>query len=364
MWSSAGMNIAREHYLTFGDKQIYEEYYPYAKRWLNFLHKHAGESSCGKNNGLLTMYTEHGGLFLGDWARPGDTWESGDGPQAQYFNNCVYVKDLETIIEMANVLGYSEDVERFGKRLQTIKERIHNSFFKPDSKIYADGNQVQMAFALWTGVTPGNLIPEVTANFKSEFQNKPYFDMGSSGLPVLFNYLVDHPENASVTAYHLNQKTQPSYGYFFERGETTWPEYWSVDVESKIHTSYTGVASWFVKSLCGIQPDKENPGYKSFIIRPAIVAEVNFAEASVESPYGTISSRWERNGNQVNLSVTVPPNSKATVYIPSGSVGNVTENGHPVSSVEGITVQGMNGNCVIVSVEPGQYHFISVNYNL
>jgi alpha-L-rhamnosidase len=331
--------------------------YPSAKKWLDFLNTHSPD-------GLLQNHDSNRGKFLGDWVAPGGRKEWGDSPEARYFNNCVYIMNLETIINMAKALGYSEDAVLYDKRLQALRVRIHKTFFKPDSIIYSNGNQVQMAFALSTGITPKNLIPAVTSNFKKEFEEKPYFDMGSSGLPVLLRYLVGHPENASLTAHHLNQKTQPSYGYFLERGETTWPEYWSVDVDSKIHTCYTGVASWFVKSLCGIQPDREHPGYKSFIIRPAIVSEVNFAEASVESPYGTIFSRWERSGNQVNLLVTVPPNSKATVYIPSGSVGNVTESGHPVSSAEGITVQGMNGKYVVVSVEPGQYHFISANYTL
>jgi alpha-L-rhamnosidase len=358
MWSSAGVNVAREHYHTFGDKQVYEQYYPNAKRWLNFLHEYAGRNTREPSAELLTMYTEHGGLFLGDWARPGDIREMGDQPQAQYFNNCVYALNLETIIEMAHVLGYSEDAALFEKRLKSLKECIHKTFFDPATKKYSDGNQVQQAFALWTGVTPQNLIPDVTAKFQSELASKSYFDMGSSGLPVLLNYLVGHPENDAVTAHHLNQKTQPSYGYFLERGETAWPEYWSVDVASKIHTCYTGIASWFVKSLCGIQPDVENPGYKTFIIRPAIVSEVNFAEASIESPYGHIFSRWERNGNQVDLSITVPPNSKAIVYIPTVSMKNVTESGLSLSKAKGITVQGMKEDCIAVSVESGQYRFL------
>ncbi|MDR1384402.1 MAG: hypothetical protein LBJ67_11270, partial [Planctomycetaceae bacterium] len=64
-----------------------------------------------------------------------------------------------------------------------------------------------------------------------------------------------------------------------------------------------------------IQPDEKQPGYKHFIIRPVIVDEVSFAEASVESPYGKITSRWERKDGKITLSVTIPPNSAATVYV-------------------------------------------------
>lgn len=53
--------------------------------------------------------------------------------------------------------------------------------------------------------------------------------MAKSGLPVLMKYLVEHAEVTQVaqTVFeHLNRTERPSYGYFLNRGETTWPEYW------------------------------------------------------------------------------------------------------------------------------------------
>jgi len=127
-------------------------------------------------------------------------------------------------------------------------------------------------------------------------------------------------------------------------------------VPSKIHTCYTGIAGWFVKGLCGIQPDELHPGYKSFIIRPAIVDEANFAEASVESPYGKIFSRWERTvDGQLALSVIIPPNTEATVYIPATTPDGITENDVPLYKVEGITLKGVEEPYVIVSAKAGQY---------
>jgi len=65
---------------------------------------------------------------------------------------------------------------------------------------------------------------------------------------------------------NLTRTAEPSYGYFLKRGEATWPEYWNVDVPSRIHTCYTGVSSWFTKSLAGIRPDPAHPGFQSFLI--------------------------------------------------------------------------------------------------
>ncbi|MDR1623887.1 MAG: alpha-galactosidase, partial [Tannerellaceae bacterium] len=98
MWSSAGLNVGWEYYIHFGDKQILELVYPSARRWLEFLHAHT-------KDGLLIPYKQHWGHFLGDWAAPGQRKEPGDSPQAMFFNNCVYVMNLETATQMAEALG-------------------------------------------------------------------------------------------------------------------------------------------------------------------------------------------------------------------------------------------------------------------
>ncbi|GHV50858.1 alpha-rhamnosidase [Bacteroidia bacterium] len=353
MWSSAGLNISWEFYETYGDKRILELTYPSSKRWLEFLNDHLKE-------GLLVPYTDNFGKFLGDWAAPGARREMGNSPQAAYFNNCVYAMNLETFIQIATILGKNDDVALYKKRLEALKPLVQKAYFNPATNLYSDGNQVQLSFPLLVDITPASLRKAVTANFKKEFEEThPYFDMGSSGLPVLLKYLVGHPEEGQFVSAYLNKTTEPSYGYFISRGESTWPEYWSVDVSSRVHTCYTGIASWFIKSLCGISPDAKKPGYQSFIIKPIIVPEVTFAEAAVESLYGSIESRWERNGNNVTLKVTVPPNSEATVYVPATGTKNLAEGGLSLQKAKGVTLQKTEGNYAVVHVTSGHYIFSS-----
>jgi alpha-L-rhamnosidase len=354
MWSSAGLNVSWEHYLQFGDRKILETIYPAAVRWLDFLHRNT------KADGLLACYGEHWGFFLGDWAAPGQRSEGGDSPQAIYFNNCTYAMNLETDIEIAKVLGHSAAAALYAGRLEALKAHIHKAFFKTDSCIYSDGNQVQLAFALITGITPEDKIQAVKAHLANALA-KPnaYFDMGSSGLPVLLRYLTQHPGTGKLAAAILAKTTEPGYGYFLRRGETTWPEYWNIDVQSRMHTCYTGIAGWLTKSLCGIHPDSQSPGFRRFVIQPVIVPEVSFAESAVESPYGRIESRWERQGGRTELSVTVPPNSVATVYIPARSADRITESGVNIGKSEEITLQGTAGGYVMVEVGAGKYKFQS-----
>ncbi|MDR3269607.1 MAG: glycoside hydrolase family 78 protein [Tannerella sp.] len=320
MWSSAGLNVAWEHYVNYADRPVIELIYPSAKRWLDFLHENSEE-------GLVVPYKGKW-WFLGDWAAPGGRKETGDSPEARYFNNCVYAMNLEAFVRIAQILNHPEEAKLYGKRLATLKTDIHKKFYNSETGMYSNGTQVQQAFALSTGIVPEKLRPSVAAKLKDDMRKRQYFDMGSSGLPALIPFLSQHSEFADITAMILNRTEQPGYGYFVTQGETTWPEYWEIDVQSRIHTCYTGIAGWFVKGLCGIRPDPGKPGYKSFIIRPQIVKECDWAEASVESPYGTIKSRWERKGNNVALTVTIPPNSSATVFLPDKRPAEVKAGTH------------------------------------
>ena len=143
----------------------------------------------------------------------------------------------------------------YGGRLDALRKRVHETYYNPEKRIYSKGTQVQLAFARLAGIAPDELRPAIAASLQREIRDKGYLDMGSSGLPVLFKHLIEGSGHSDLLFDPLIRTDEPSYGHFLERGETTWPENWSVDVPSRIHTCYTGVSSWFTKSLAGIQPD-------------------------------------------------------------------------------------------------------------
>ena len=350
MWSSAGLNVSWEHYQMFADRRALELIYPAGKRWLEFC-----ESKT--TNGLLYNYSDHWGKFLGDWAAPGQRRERGDSREAFYFNNCVFALNLDTMANMAVVLGKTDDAKSYRQRVAELKPRVHQEFFNATNNIYCGGTQVQQAFALLTGIAPEALRPKIAERIETEFAAKKYFDMGSSGLPVLMKYLVEQSGKAEIAFTAFARTNEPSYGYFLARGESTWPEYWNVNVPSRIHTCFTGVAGWFTKSLAGIRPDPAQPGFQSFLIQPVLAGDVTFAEATTESPYGTIRSRWEKRNGQVTLKTTIPPGSTATVYVPTRDTTSVTESGQPAAQAKGITPLRTEAGYAVFKVESGAYSF-------
>lgn len=353
MWSSAGLNLSWEYYQTFGDKQILEQSYHSSKRWLEFLASHVLD-------GLLQPYHESWGRFLGDWAAPNERNERGDSPEALFFNNCVYAMNLTTFIKIADVLGNSKDVEHYSQHLSRLKQRIHEHFFDKEQNVYLQGRQVHQAFPLLLNLVPDSIELAVITNFKKEITwTRPYLDMGSAGLPVLLKYLIEDVELINILSDLLSKTTEPGYGYFISRGETTWPEQWHADTPSRIHTCYTGIASYFIKSLGGIRPDPNYPGYQSFLIKPGVVGDLKYVKTSTESIYGLIESNWERTDDVFHLDITIPVNSTAIVYIPANNAENVRESGNNIQHIKGVKLLKTEENCTVLKVNSGKWKFSS-----
>jgi alpha-L-rhamnosidase len=351
MWSSAGMNVAWEHYQHYGDPEIIEIIYPTARRWLEFLHAHT-------QDGLLVKYRSHPGQFLGDWLAPGSRNEFGDSPQAQYFNNCVYAMNLETFVSMAQILGHTDDATLYAERLNALRPAIHARFYNPKKGLYSDGTQVQQAFAILTGITPEKERQRVEKVIADDLDGAhPYLDMGSAGMYVMLRYLTDHPELTCRVEKILNSTDYPGYGHFLLQGETAWPEDWRTDVDSKMHTCYTGIAGWFTKALCGLQPGRNGEGYRHFIFKPHVTKDVEFTNAIFNSPFGEIETFWKGIENKLCAGITVPPNTSATVCLDTAYFKNVYEDDVPLDDVKEVTVKGIEGNYLIIEVPSGKYFF-------
>ncbi|MCH2176637.1 MAG: glycoside hydrolase family 78 protein [Lentisphaeria bacterium] len=321
MWSSAGISVASAAYTHTGDVKYIHDIYEHGKRWIAFLNSNI-------ENGVLKNYApdDHRmpwGLYLGDWAAPGEREERGDSIEAEYFNNCVFCMNLIDLIRMAKVLGKSDDVQEYEQQLQALRNNIHTTYFNEELITYGGDTQIHLAFALLVDLVPSEYKEAIKNRIKEHIDRLGYLDMGSSGLPVLLKYFIDNTTEALWLYDSFDKKDIPSYGYFLERGETAWPEYWCCERPSRVHTCYTGVASWFIKALGGIRPNPLKPGYQNFIIQPSITNRLEYVDAQTESPYGIIRSSWQIKNDVTLMEVEIPANSQADVYIPSNQIDKI-----------------------------------------
>jgi alpha-L-rhamnosidase len=347
---AANMNIALEHYLSYGDKKILEDVYETGKKWLGFLDNYVSD-------GLLTPYDE-GGYFLGEWVSPGPIFEYGNTPQALFSNNCVYAMTLDFFIRISEALNRDKDeINPYREKLAILRPKIHERYFDPAINSYLTGDQVRTAFAIFAGVVPDSLKPLVVKHLENDMTGEhPYFNIGSFTRYQYFHVLFAYPQFQEIIADILSKTTYPGYGNFLEHGQTTWPETWEIDHPNSaiIHTSYAGISSWFIKSLAGIEPDENDPGYRTVIIRPHTVEKLRYAKAGLESPYGLIESGWKKENGKVVYEISIPVGTKAKIYLPA-KLSEIKENGLPLTQVEGIKTCEEKDNYSLIIAESGKY---------
>ena len=131
---------------------------------------------------------------------------------------------------------------------------------------------------------------------------------------------------------------------------------------SKIHTCYTGIGGYFVKGFGGIRADDEAPGMKSFLVKPALVGDLTYANTEYKSLYGHVVVKWKKINNTAKIHIEIPINTKAKIYLPATSKEVVKESGILAEKAKGVKFLGSEkseavGNYVIFSVESGVYDF-------
>ena len=120
-------------------------------------------------------------------------------------------------------------------------------------------------------------------------------------------------------------------------GATTIYESWDKD-NSLCHSSYLYIGTWFIEGLAGIKTDLQTPGFKHFILKPGLVNDpsLKWVKAHHDCIYGRIVSNWTIDDKRtLTWNVTVPPNTTATLYLPTADAKTATEGGQPLAQAKG-----------------------------
>jgi alpha-L-rhamnosidase len=120
-------------------------------------------------------------------------------------------------------------------------------------------------------------------------------------------------------------KKYPSWGYMAEHGATTIWELWNGDtaspkMNSGNHVMLLGdLLSWLYENIAGI--GAADVGFKHIAMAPDFsVDEIDDIDASYESIYGKIVSRWKKEHGRLYWHVEIPANTKATLRLPGDEI--------------------------------------------
>jgi len=125
------------------------------------------------------------------------------------------------------------------------------------------------------------------------------------------------------------------------------------------HYAYGAIGEWMYETIAGLSAAR--PGYKQLVIAPQPGGELSEASANLETPYGNAESSWTRTEGMMDMNITIPPNTTATVYVPAEKVADVTEGGRPAEGAEGVTFLRMEKDRAVFRIGPGAFRFTSNN---
>jgi hypothetical protein len=241
-----------------------------------------------------------------------------------------------------------------------VRTAFNALFFHRDTGQYDAGSQTAQAMPLVLGLVEQDQQASVLQTLvRSIRANGNRVTAGDVGFMYVVRALTE--AGRSDLLYDMVTQTNgPGYADQLRKGATTLTEAWDANPSSSQNHCMLGHAEeWFYTGLAGIRPDPSAPGFKKFIISPAMVGDLTWVKAHHDSPYGRIESSWNKSGNRLTLDVAVPPNTTATIHVPTGDPATVREGGKSTMKVHGLKFLGMEQRAAMFGAGSGRYQFTS-----
>ncbi|MGV8136967.1 MAG: family 78 glycoside hydrolase catalytic domain [Mangrovibacterium sp.] len=297
VWDAALFIIpdALERY--YGDTRTIEKLYKTCENYLRYLKS--------RENGDSTVT-----YGIGDWV-----YYKTQTPTT-YTTTCFYYWDHVLMSRFAEITGH--DSSPYKQKAAYLKALINKTYFNERTGIYANGSQTAQAVALALEIVPKEYEAKVAENLnRSIAENNYHLDFGVLGSKYVPRMLSKY--GYSETAYKMaTQKTAPSWGNWIQQGFTTLAETWVLSPEfrdaSVNHVFLGDISAWMVNSLAGINYDTRERGFEKIIIKPDYIGDLSWVKGEYKSVKGLIKSEWTREGDQIKLMVTIPANTRATIY--------------------------------------------------
>ena len=321
-WPSAMTIISDSLYKMYGDTTAIAKHYDSRKKWLAHL------ATFLKEDGTLDKdnYT--------DWCVPPEdpilihskdpTRQTSKGILATSY----YVYNLKLMAKFARMLGKTEDEKEFLDRAAQATDAFNKVFYNAEKGQYDNGTQTSCVLPLAFGMVPQGEEEKVFATLVNNIENVTDKHIGTGLIGAQWlNRILSDRGRIDLSYTFATNRTYPSWGYMLEKGATTVWELWNGDtadpaMNSGNHVMLVGdLGIWYFEYLAGIKADENAPGFKNIIMRPNVVGDLNWVDASYDSIRGVIGSRWEldREKNQFHWLIQIPVNSTASVSVPIGN---------------------------------------------
>ncbi|MCC6491443.1 MAG: family 78 glycoside hydrolase catalytic domain [Pirellulales bacterium] len=321
-WGAAGALIPWYVYQWYGDRRTLETNFDMMRRYVDYM-----RSTC--QDGLVPA------AGLGDWYDyvPGQNPGPAKLTPPELSAMAIFYDCTRVVADAAAVLQRAADEQTYRQLAADIRDDFNHRFYQGNGIYKNNGScQTANAMALVTGLVEPQERQAVVRALVDDVESRNFQQTsGDVGFHYLVRALSDNGQ--AETLYRILRRTElGSYAYLVNHGWTSLPEAWDAHHQSSMNHCMLGhIQEFFTRTVAGIQPGAA--GFKKVLIKPTPGPGVNAARASLDTPYGVVSSQWRLEDNRFALSVSIPPNTTARIELPNGEQAEAEPGDHRFNAV-------------------------------
>jgi len=353
-WGNGIILVPYFLYRHYGATDLMDQYWDNMVDFVDYIRRE--KAGTGANEHIVTA-------ALSDWVSVNNTDGGITGTWGYYLT-------IHHMAEMARALGRSAEAREYERLADDIRRAFNakylneeGGFYSPDGTTETGATQAAQAFALDAGLVPAehreavlDYLVDHIYGFDPSGNGGPHIEAGHIGLAPLVRVLRD-ADRADVLWDVVQQDGYPSYGYFLQstprnpEGFTTIGERWTRS-DSSNHMILIQIEEWFQGGVAGLKEAADAQAGDKLVFKPQPVGDVQHAQTDRILPNGTASIDWERTDGRFSMKVTVPANTTAEVWVPTGGRRALTT---PTRA----TYERVDGEYAVYSVGAGSFEFTS-----
>ncbi|WP_073946366.1 alpha-L-rhamnosidase [Streptomyces kebangsaanensis] len=336
-WGDAGVTVPWALYQAYGDTRVLEESWASMLKWLDYLEAHS--------KGYLRPAEGYG-----DWLNVQD-----ETPK-DVIGTAYFAHSADLVARTAEALG--KDPKPCSDLFRAVRDAFRAAYVGDGGRVKGDTQTayvLALSMDLLTDADRGPAAGRLVELIRSKDW---HLSTGFLGTPRLLPVLTD-TGHTDIAYRLLTQRSFPSWGYQIDRGATTMWERWDsirpdgsfqdAGMNSFNHYAYGSVGAWMYENIAGIAPAA--PGFRAIRVRPRPGGGVTRARGRLESVHGPIATRWTAGKDGFRLSLTVPANTAAEVWIP------VTGGGADQVAHGAAKFLRTEDGCAVFAAPPGRHEF-------
>ena len=331
-WADAATIVPMAVHESYGSTHVLEQQLGSMRRWVEHLRARAGDD--------VVLPTEP--FQYGDWLDPD---APGDRPwdakvSSDYVANAFYARSAHLLARAEALVGDDDRAAEYAALARTVAAATWERWGAE-----AVTTQTGAALALEFDLAPEDARAEIARGLAENVRaENGRIATGFLGTPLVL-FALSRSGHLAEAYLMLLRREAPSWLYQVDQGATTVWERWDaikpdgsihggeMDVEgggsmlSFNHYAYGAMVDWVYRTVAGLAPDPDEPGYRVVHVAPRPAEGLDRAAAHIDTRLGRLAITWTVRDDAMDVELTVPFGARALLDLPVTDRSTVSVDG-------------------------------------